>query len=311
MNKKLLKYCLIVIAICFVGSLSLLYVTDLKEPVFLEHYYELMAHDNAYFELSYITNYYDDAELIYVSFPQLEGTNVLVAYSEMASYSSDSYSRYKMQTVRVSIKLESSEYFDDIMLDNAEIRLTNDKSVTGYIGKIVLFSDNADQSVKLVDTFLSSSSNTGVSFSDARFLDDVSVNSLPFVLKTETDGILKLFVNNLSENDVPDFSQNKLEIASSEIYNEAKIAAFTDDSRVLDESSLPFSFYKDEYVLMVSELIIDDSDVRKYNRYDIHRRIYLENAQGEIEYRVLYNMNYQPYLSGMEIYKFLEYKEGK
>ena len=310
MSEKLMKYCLYFIGICLVISLTLFNDTDLQGSIFLDHYYELLLYNGAFFELSYLTNFYDDVEVMDIYFPALENTNIHIKYNGMVASSTEFNSRYKIKTISLSVICPMVELEKEILLDFAIIRFANGKTSGCNIGKIVLFLESNDDT-KLVERRTSSATNTGFSCTDARFLDDVHINSLPLVLKPDLEGILKTYINDLGDFDLDEYNSNLFE---GDINNRREDVKLTDyssysiESRVLDESHLPISFSKDEYVLIVNEFTIDNEDVRRYNRYNINHNITFENDQGQVDNMIVYNMIYTPYFSAREFYEHLQHK---
>lgn len=141
LNKKILKYGLILICLTLGFTIVFILSNRLEEPIFLKMYIEEKAYkdSDSYkledFQLKYITNVGDNRRVIDVYFKEVPNIYVDVSYSPF-SYNSflsnnatnceigDRYWIYSINTIYLEIFIDSEE-FDEIEVNNAVFKFND------------------------------------------------------------------------------------------------------------------------------------------------------------------------------------------
>lgn len=274
-NRKTLFLAIIIIVVCLLINVIFCVLHTLKEPVFLEHYYEYLAYDGMSFNINYVTNYWDDSKVMNVTFPSLKDKKIYV-FSQADQYS-HSYNNYKMNKVHINLRMPNNKITPTV-IEDAIIDFDNGKSITVNIGKIILYNNNDEKDEKdekdLIHSVNSMSSNQNISSTTLEAVDSIQLTDIDYSMK---DKMVDIVVNKINGE---------------------------------DNYSYPVNIEKHEQITIQSSFNIPKNDVRKYNMYEINRKAYVKNLKEEIEFYPLLELIYMPEFNSFDVYKFLEYKEA-
>lgn len=287
-NISILKYGLIAVALCFMISVVVYMQYSLKETVFLDHYYERNIHDGSYMNIHFIKNTNDDRKIIDISFPQLPEDFAYVQMNAFPNsfnngyYRSEKFAHYSYNVLAIELHCyennENEKQEESIVLDKAVVSYNNGEKQEVDIGKIVLHK-NAKQYGYFDSTYNSSSSDFTASTR----------------VKSQKNIIIKDISSDL-DTDVSDFLELKF------------------NGEDINTLSFPIAVNTDDYLTFDSRFSYDSQDVRKYNAYDIEKRVMLIDDEGNSGHFDIYNINYEPFeilINEDGIREFLKYKGVK
>lgn len=296
-NKRIINVGLILIGLTLLLSIFTTLFLRIKEPVFLNHYYEynmyLQNENNLFYSvgsgrpiiLQYITNASDDKNVIGVSFK--EAPYLYINASEYESnnfYWSMSYSSskdnilgtsigtYSLRNIYLTIDVPIESASDQLELSEAIIYFNNGEQMEVNIGKLILYKEEPP----LRDYFSldrSSSSSTGESNISFKLLDDIRIKSIDSPLLDKLNNYMNLKVN----------SNEYTTVIGKE--------------------------YKRDDTLLISNTL--NSKVRSdfpFTRFEISPKLYYQNSQGNTYYERLYIIenNYYDNPSFLDIIKHVK-----
>lgn len=286
-NNSILKYGLTAVAVCFIISTIYFMQFSLVEKVFLNHFYEINIHDGSYMHIHFVENSYDDRKITSVSFPQLPD-DFFVEIDNFSNgfdngyYRSEKFAHYNYNILTVLLRYNDNDMDgkkeESIVLDKALISYNNGDSQEVYIGKIILHKNMKTDD--FFDSSYSSSSNDFTSTTVIKPSKDVVIEKITSVLDAESNGFLELTLNNVN----------------------------------IDKLLYPLSVKTGDSLVLDSRFLYDSIDVRKYNVYEIQKRIYSKDEEGNFGYSNIYNINYEPFeifVSEKNISNYLKYRGVK
>ncbi len=267
-NAAILKYGLITVAICFLISLFVYMQFYIDEAVFLKHYYDIEINYNTNIDIHVITNSIDNRKINEIKFPQMPNDFAYVHIGNINYQFNNRYYRTEKFT-HYNYNIISLEFqpINSYEKDNNEERAVLEKAVIKYdngdvqevnIGKIVLHK-NRKQTESLTSTYVSSSddnSSTTVFIAN----DNLTINSITSNLDEEIKDIFNLSLN----------------------------------GKDIRQLNYPVHITSDDSLTLDSQFKFATQDMRKYNAYEIQKRIALTDSEGNQESMRILNLNYQP-----------------
>ncbi|WLR46594.1 hypothetical protein LC065_13565 [Halobacillus litoralis] len=204
MKGKTFMISLLIIAISWGGNLWFYQSKQLKEPVFLEHFYGGVG----MFELYYLTNRDDPAQVVSVEFS--DGTTLhaesdyYALQNENPAYGPDVRSRsshYLLKTTRFD-----EQQMREMSVDHegqATIHFNNGKTIISDIGKVTT-SELRDGN-GIFRSQSSSSSSNGRSIRSFTVVEDIKIESMtsPFP-DVDEDVKMKLYTSSIGSTGTPD-----------------------------------------------------------------------------------------------------------
>ena len=287
-NISILKYGLIAVFLCFIISVIVYMQYSLEETVFLDHYYERNIHDGSYLNIHFIGNTSDERKIIDISFPQLPEEFAYVQMNAFPNsfsngyYRSEKFAHYSHNVLSIELhyydKDENNKQEESIVLDKAVVSYNNGEKQEVNIGKIVLH-----KNVKrygYFDSTYSSSSNNFTSSTQIKAQKNIIIKDISSYLDTGVSDFIELKFNGEDINDL----------------------------------SFPIAVNEGDYLTFNSRFLYDTQNVKKYNVYDLKKRIILTDEEGNTGHYDIYNINYEPFevfIDEEGIVEFLKYKGVK
>ncbi|WMJ22417.1 hypothetical protein RBG61_10510 [Paludicola sp. MB14-C6] len=272
-RKSRLKWIFAVIAIF---AITILHFTfNIKSPVLLKHYYDVDAHYDTNFIMSYITNSYDTKKIKAVEFPELKNDNITLSFG-VPCHESIKFN-YKQCSFYVDVRkkeINSNENLDDIQLTKMKVTYDNGDIQIVDIGKIVLSSSKIYTATEMVSA---SSSTNNAYMNKVRFKQDVKLNKLSSVLDSELEDALNL-----------------------QLYRAP-----------LKELKLPIQLKRGEILTVNAAIQFDKNDNRKFNCYNIDKTLYLEDLNGNLLKDKIVGFSYEPYLQWQDYFKLVKSFKSK
>lgn len=287
-NTYILTVGLILVVVSYIISALYSMNLELKEPVFLENYYESDIQRRSVMALHLITNSNDNRQIVQIDFPQLPDDFAYASthnvwnnnngYDRINKFANYNYKVIYFEFININENLIDDEV-ESIVLDNAKIKYINGDTQYVDIGKIVLHKNLKSNVFFNTDTV--SSSNNFSSKLYAKVVEDITINNIGSYFDDELEGFLQTTVNGLKQKDI----------------------------------QYPLSFKSGDYIDFSSSYLYGDpNDMRRYNVYDIKKVISITDAEGNEGYELLYNLDYEP--TGVlscekEIIDYLKYRGVK
>lgn len=283
-NISILKYGLLIVALCLVMSIIYYMQFPIDEIVFLEHYYEISLYGSSTRQIHFISNSNDKRKIVDISFPQLpdDFADVFSEYFNYGNYRSENFAHYNHNVILLNFvsmnNYAETEPEKSIFLDKALISFDSGEQQEVDIGKIIL-RKNIKQSDAL-NTPHSSVSNNSTSMAVIKSNENIIIEKITSDFLEETKGILQLQLNHV----------------------------------LIDELNYPLIVADKDSLEFDSQFIFNSNDMRKYNVYDIKQRIYLRDGDHNLEYYDFHNLIYEPndlFNTEKVIIKYLKYKGVK
>ncbi|KHO40384.1 hypothetical protein [Clostridium tetani] len=289
LNKKILKFGLLLIIISLIFTIILASVYKLKNPVFLKMFVEKYVYvneDSSFvdgLELKYITNISDNRKVIDINFKEQPNIEIIVSHNPMGyeNFSffdnnnsnkqiGDIYGRYIVNTIYLNIN-NLDKKFNEIELNNAKVSFDDGSTLDSNLGRIILYKDKNNHE-DIVEHISSSGSSDGTSSSDKKLKKDIKLLNVESPL---LDDLKDYFDISIGEINYKDISGVKYE--------------------------------KDKVLSTHSKFKTPKSIFEEYSFYDINPKLYYEDIKGNKSYIRIYNINHTPYnfdLKGM--FKYLK-----
>ena len=267
-NTAILKYGLIAALTCLIISIFVYFQFFLNEPVFLKHYYELVIHENSRINLHLITNSNDDRRILKIKFPQMPkdfaymeldyfniGNDGYLRSQKFAHYN---YNELVLDVVSLYEEVENNISEKSVVLEKAVIYYNNGDEQEVDIGKIVLHK-NINRTDDLTSIFSKSSSNntSAVSFKSK---DNLIIDSITSELDEDLGGVIELKMNDT----------------------------------VVSKLNYPINIPVGDSLNFESKFNFEPENAKKYNVYNIQKRISLIDSKGNNETERILNLDYYP-----------------
>lgn len=284
-NISILKVGLICMVITYIVNVLYFMNLTISEPIFLKHYYESDIQRRTVIILHLIANSDDNREIVDIEFSQLPEDFAYVhvwrnnnGYDRIEKFAHYNYKTMVLEFLNSDQEDTQGDIEQSVILDKAKIRYMNGDVQNVDIGKIVLHKNI--KSYDFLDFASSSSSSDYTSKLYVKALKNITINNIQSDLDNEIEGFLETTVNDIKTKDI----------------------------------QYPISFETGDYISFNSKFLNDSSDIRKYNIYDIKRRIHITDSDGNKGYGLIYNLDYEPtdfFSSEKEIIDYLKYRGVK
>ena len=284
-NNSILKYGLIVVMLSFAINVIFYMQFSLDETVFLKHYYERDIHDGSFMIIHFISNSNDNRKINEISFPQMPEDFASVVFNNFSNnfdngyYRSENFAHYSYNELMIEFRYNDKNYDEEnneksIVLNKAVIKYNNGDVQEVDIGKIVLHKNM--NYYDFIDSNYSSSSNDFTASTVMESQKNIIIEKIESELDKETSGFMELKLNGVKTEEL-----------------KYPISVNMGDSLYFDNK---FLYYLD--------------DMRKYNVYDVEKRLLISDSEGNKGYEIIGNLDYYPielFLTEKGISEFLEY----
>ena len=217
LNKKIITAGLILTLLTLTASMFFIYYCRLKEPVFLQHYYEnqLPVDDTpngeSAFVIYYLTNRSDKKEVTGITFKEAPEINFYATENQsggMMVWSSNTieqkgvvYGRYSLRSVYVNMVYDSNvEKLDKSLLSQAAFEFSDGTQMNADIGKIIFY--KREPSDRYLDSFSSSGSSDGTSSVRFNVKTDISLVKIDSPFLSEADKLFHIRVDGINSKDI-------------------------------------------------------------------------------------------------------------
>ncbi|MCG4579222.1 hypothetical protein [Clostridium cochlearium] len=289
LNKKILRFGLIIIVISLIFTVIFASVYKLKNPIFLKMFVEkdvYVNEDSAYLnglELKYITNISDNRKVVGINFKEQPNIEIIVSHNPMGyenfsffdnnnsnKQTGDICGRYVVNTIYINInKLDKK--LNKIELNNAKVIFDDGSTLDTNIGRIILYRDTNNHE-DIVEHISSSGSSDGTSSSDQRFKKDIKLLNVESTLLDDLKDYFDLSIGNIDYKN---------------IYGT--------------------KYEKDKILSIHSKCKTSKSILEEYSFYDINPKLYYEDNKGNRSYIRIYNINHTPYNFDLKgIFRYLK-----
>lgn len=288
LNRKILKYGLILIILSVVASGIFSWALRIEEPVFMKMYieksgiYESDSHAWEDIELRYITNLSDRRNIVDVRFNsepniyvdilnEADKWNIL----NFQSYKQDMYDveragRYYIHSVRLRLYLDDlGDQWEEIDLSTASIRFNDGTNMLVDLGKILICNDQVEQkSIKFNGT---SHSLDGSGSLSGKVKEDIKLLYVKEDILSDDQTLYKLYINNKEQGDIEG----------------------TD-------------YRSGEALTVKTQFDMPMSTIDYYTYFEVVPKLFYEDKQGNRNYIRLHNISHEPWDFGfIEIIKYL------
>lgn len=290
--EKVLFIGIFVIIVSLVGNLIFFQSKKLDEPLFFEHYYEIVGENMS---LYYLTNKDDDRQVVYIDFPDLSDRS----YSLVNERIYRRYNYYHIRQIYMNMKMteeQHKEMGNMTSLEKAIIYFNNGEEMEVDLGKIII-KKHQDENIALKH-YMSSASSDHTSNDVLEVKEPVIIQSITTDLAEESKGSVKMGV-------IYDDSELNMELGNekSKEYMEAK--GSDEEVQLLNYEDLEFPIKVESNLNIYTEMNVEDES-KMYNFYQMIYDINYETLDGEKGSTRLLNVNYKPYLSEKGISNFVE-----
>lgn len=265
-NTSILKYGLIIVFLFLLCSLIFYMQFSLDEPVFLKHYYDRVIYDNYYMDIHLITNSNDNRRIADIQFPQMPEDFAYVMLNnfngsyDRGYYQSEKHAHYSYNILSLVFHIShEDDSYGSIALDKAIVTYDNGDKQEANIGKIILYKN--EKQTEALTSISSQSSSDNKHASEMVSNDNFIIEGITSDSDEETRDILKLKMNGTDVNDI----DYPVEVAA--------------------EDSLYFE----------TRFEFGPHDSRKFNVYDIQKKISLIDSKGRTEIMRILNLRYNPW----------------
>ncbi len=285
-NNLVLKYGLIIVVICFIISAVYYMQFSLDEVVFLKHYYERDIHNGSYMNIHFIKSTADNRKIIEIRFPEMLNEFASVYLNDFSNgfnngyYRTEEFAHYMYNELMVEFRYNDTNYSEEsneesIILNKAVIIFNNGDEQEVDIGKIVLHKNM--NYYDFLETSSASSSNDFTSTTIMTPIKDVIIESIESNLDEEANGFMELTLNGVKIEDI----------------------------------NFPLNLNSDDSLVINNKFLYNTKDTRKYDVYDIQKRILVMDSEGNKGYETIHNLDYYPieiFLEEKGIVEFLKYR---
>lgn len=285
-NNLVLKYGLIIVVICFIINTVYYMQFSLDEVVFLKHYYERDIHDGSYMNIHFIKNTSDNRKIREIRFPEMPNEFASVYLNDFSNgfnngyYRTEEFAHYMYNELMIEFQYNDTNYSEEgngesIILNKAVIIFNNGDEQKVDIGKIVLHKNM--NYYDFLETYSSSSSNDFTSTTILTPIKDVIIESIESNLDEEAKGFMELTLNGVKIEDI----------------------------------NFPLNLNSDDSLVINNKFLYNTKDTRKYDVYDIQKRILVTDSEGNKGYETIHNLDYYPieiFLEEKGIVEFLKYR---
>lgn len=285
-NNLILKNGLIIVVICFIINTVYYMQFSLDEVVFLKHYYERDIHDGSYMNIHFIKNTADNRKIVEIRFPEMPNEFASVYLNDFSNgfnngyYRTEEFAHYMYNELMIEFQYNDTNYSEEgngesIILNKAVIIFNNGDEQEVDIGKIVLHKNM--NYYGFLETYSTSSSNDFTSTTVMTPIKAVIIESIESNLDEEAKGFMELTLNGVKIEDI----------------------------------NFPLNLNSDDSLVINNKFLYNTKDTRKYDVYDIQKRILVTDSEGNKGYETIHNLDYYPieiFLEEKGIVEFLKYR---
>lgn len=292
LNRRIIKWGLILIGISLILTMVLAMVYKLENPVFLKMYIQESIYSNENsesvnnFELKYITNISDKRKVVGIDFKEEPNIQAIVSDNHLGGVSFSSfynnnpneqrgeiYGRYLVNTVYLDVNLSNiNKNLNQFEINNMKIRFDDGSTLDTNIGRIIFQREESRQENSDYSFYSSSSSSDGTSFDEYTLNKDIKLLSMDSILLNELEKYFQISVGEI----------NYKEILGTE-------------------------YEKDTMLRINSKWKFPKSIVTKYSCYNINPKLYYEDDKGKKGYIIIHNISQRPYDFDLKgIFKYLK-----
>lgn len=288
LNRKMLRFGLILIVLSLIFTVGFSLVYRLKKPVFLKIYVERYPFGNQNssivenFQLKYITNMSDNRKVVAINFEEEPNIEVGVSHwsngggvfslfnNNYNNQSKDIYGRYALCTIYLEMNLNNiGREFNEVELNNAKVKFDDGSTLDTDLGRIIIY--KVERKNDYIDSTSSSSSSDGTSSFSGRIKKDIKLLYVKSPLLEDLKDYFELFIDHIDYREVSGIK-----------------------------------YEKDKYLVVNAKFKTPKDIVSQYTFYDIKPKLYFEDKKGNILYRRIYNIDYNPYDFNVRgIFKYL------
>lgn len=215
-NRKILFFGSVSMGAVLIFCVVFSYICQLKEPVFLYHYYETEVpvgedgYSKVYLTLYYITDISDNRQVVNLTFDEApdilfyaQNQNSTAGFftTNTSEIQGQVYGRYSLRTIYVY--LNASVNFDninEIQLSKANISLSDGEEIHTNLGKIILYQDKEDD--QSIDNTATSSSSEGWTLQDYKLQNTVTLLSVDSPFLKEAKDFFNIKIDNKNPDEI-------------------------------------------------------------------------------------------------------------
>lgn len=182
---------LISYSLVFAGFYTFLKTSQLKEPLFLTHYYQKEVFDSSdiHISLYYLTNRGDDIQLVSVQSKEFPDKMLFVDYDTI-QFSEGIYNQHEA-TITIQNREKNEVSFEDLVF-----AFSDGTVVETDIGAIQLIEAQRREEEPLIDQLAAGSTNGGESYSAGKVIENSILTELSIPYPQELSELVDLKLNN-------------------------------------------------------------------------------------------------------------------
>lgn len=279
---SILRVGIILLLLSWAGNTVYFASQRLDEPIVLQHFYELPLSDDYYFEIHYITNKNNPADLTFVEFPELEELDfqhLIRRHGQV--WDKQNFSHHSIKSIGFYIHAEDivTDKHDDIVITEMRTFMPSGEAKTYSIGEIKLYSDERG----LFEMHSSGGSNDHTGFDMVRATESLTVDELkmPFLDKLENG--IQLWMN-----------KEELLIKDTQI----------------DSEFFPKVLKEGDLIELEHRFRFTEVDPNRLHHYYIAPTLVGETVDGK-EFEHPLSIQYSPYISKKELKEIIELSRGE
>lgn len=266
-NDVILKYGLIIVIIIFIANAVYYMNMTLDEPVFLKHYYEVDLYDREHLSIHFIDNSNVKNQLYDIDFPQLPEDFAYISISDFYNKKdgfdrSIKHAHYNYNTIFLEIRNtdrnQENKNEETIILDKAIIKYYGGHKQEVDIGKIVIHKNTKEQNY--TDNFYSSISNNFSFGTKITAIKDIAIENIESYMDEEINGFMGIVMNDVK----------------------------------IENLKFPVIINNGDSIFFKKDYNFTSEDNRKYNVYNVQKRIMFSDMKGNKRNGLIHNLNYDP-----------------
>lgn len=288
LNRKILKYGLVIIVLSVVVNGIFSWSITLEQPVFMKMYIEksILQYSDKYvrdtIELKYLTNLSDKRKITGIEFPNephvyvdvMHGSNLWNPFSSLnnrqETLKGKRVGRYYLRTANLYLYLEDiGEEWDEIELSTAQIEFDDGTTMLADLGKILIY--NREEREKIIESRHTSRSSDGTGFLSANVIKDIKLLDIEDSIFDNPKDYYSLFIGDKEQGEFKGISFD---------YG--------------DTIELRFKINKSM------------TSVDNFTYFDVRPKLFYEDNEGNIAYIRSHNISYEPrYFSFINLLRYL------
>lgn len=274
LNRKILKRGIIIIILGLIISLGIAIFMRLDKPVFLKNYSETAFSvsgdyiDEGNFTFKYITNVSDKRKVTDIKFEECPNLvfyprgnmgfgDVFSMFSQNDYQREDSYGRYVIRNIYITIDGRYLGEYDEIELSNGKITFDNGEVMDVNLGRIKLYNYSKYRGEHF-DFSSGGSSSDGTSSTEMKVKDDITLVEIDTSLLEEIEDLVEIKIGNIKYKNISGIQ------------------------------------YRDGDLMNIYSKFQEPQDIlRKFNIYDIEPKLNYKTSDERFFYRPINNIRYE------------------